>query len=43
MSVPINIDQYSKLVVMDDNELAEQRVAVAVRERLKRLRGMYAY
>lgn len=28
---------------MDDNELAEQRVAVAVRERLKRLRGMYAY
>ena len=41
MSLPINIDEYSKLVVLDDNEL--QNVAVSIRERLQRLRGIYAY
>lgn len=43
MSLPINIDEYSKLVVLDDNELQQQNVAVSVRERLQRLRGIYAY
>lgn len=43
MSQPINIDEYSRLVVMDDDELQRQNVAAAIRERLKRLRGLYAY
>ena len=43
MSLPINIDEYSKLVVLDDNELQQQNVAVSIRERLQRLRGIYAY
>lgn len=43
MSLPINIDEYSRLVVMDDNELQWQNVAASIRERLKRLRGLYAY
>lgn len=43
MSLPISIDDYSKYVVMDDNELMEQNVSVAIRERVKRLRGVYTY
>ena len=43
MSLPINIDEYSRLVVLDDNELQQQNVAVSIRERLQRLRGIYAY
>ena len=43
MSLPVNIDEYSRLVVLDDNELQAQNVAVSVRERLQRLRGIYAY
>lgn len=43
MGVPANIDQYSRLVVLNDDELREQNVAAAIRERLKRIRGVYAY
>lgn len=43
MSLPINIDEYSRLVVMDDDELQRRSVAAPVRERLRRLRGLYAY
>lgn len=43
MGVPANIDQYSRLVVLNDDELRQQNVAAAIRERLKRIRGVYAY
>lgn len=43
MSLPVNIDEYSRLVVMDDNELERHNVSASIRERLKRLRGLYAY
>lgn len=43
MSVPVNIDKYSKLIALDDDKLQEHNVSVLIRERLKRLRGLYAY
>lgn len=43
MSLPANIDEYSKLIVLDENELYERNIAVSVCERVKRLRGLYAY
>lgn len=43
MSIPVNIDEYSRLVVMDDSELQRENIAASIRERLKRLRGLYAY
>lgn len=43
MSLPVNIDEYSKYVVMDEDELVEQKVSAAVRDRIRRLRGIYAY
>ncbi len=43
MSLPVNIDQYSKLITLDDNELQEQHVNPVILERLHRLRGLYAY
>lgn len=43
MPLPINIDLYSKLIVLDENELMQKGVATAIRERLQRLRALYAY
>lgn len=43
MSIPIDIDKYSRLVVLDDDELRAENVAASIRERLQRLRGIYAY
>lgn len=43
MPLPINIDLYSKLIVLDENELIQKGVATAIRERLQRLRALYAY
>lgn len=43
MPLPANIDEYSKYIVMNDDELRELRVAPAVIERLHRIRGLYAY
>lgn len=43
MSIPVNIDQYSKLIVLDDNQLQERNVSPSIIKRLGRLRGLYAY
>lgn len=43
MPLPINIDLYSKLIVLDENELIQKGVATAIRERLQRLRALYTY
>lgn len=41
--IPINIDEYSKYVVMTDEELREMHVGESIFNRLHRLRGLYAY
>lgn len=41
--LPINLDQYSRYVTLDDAELRELRVAESVLVRLHRIRGLYAY
>jgi hypothetical protein len=43
MSLPVNIDLYSRLITVDDNELQEQHVSSVILERLHRIRGLYAY
>lgn len=41
--LPVNLDQYSRYVTLDDSELRELRVAESVLVRLRRIRGLYAY
>lgn len=41
--LPVNLDQYSHYLTLDDSELRELRVAEGVLVRLHRLRGMYAH
>lgn len=41
--LPVNLDQYSRYVTLDDSELCELRVAESVLVRLRRIRGLYAY
>lgn len=43
MSLPVNIDEYSRYVTMNDDELQEQHVSQIILTRLHRLRGLYAY
>ena len=43
MSLPVNLDLYSRYVALDDDELREMRVAESLLLRLHRIRGMYAY
>ena len=43
MSLPVNLDLYSRYVALDDDELREMRVAESLLVRLHRIRGMYAY
>lgn len=43
MSLPVNIDQYSRYITLSDDELLELRVNPKILERLHRLRGLYAY
>lgn len=43
MSLPVNIDDYSRYVTLTDDELHEELVSMATIERVHRLRGMYAY
>ncbi len=43
MSLPVNIDNYGKYVVQNDDELLEQHVPPAIVERVHRLRALYAY
>lgn len=41
--LPVNLDEYSRYVTLDDAELRQLRVAECVLLRLHRIRGMYAY
>ena len=43
MPLPANLDEYSKYIVMNDDELLKQPVNPAVVHRVHRLRGLYAY
>jgi hypothetical protein len=43
MALPVNIDEYSRYIVLTDEQLMEERVDSRVLERLHRLRGLYAY
>ncbi|MDD6553084.1 MAG: hypothetical protein PUF37_05795 [Prevotellaceae bacterium] len=43
MSTPVDIDNYTELIVLDDDELQKEGVTSPTRERLKRLRALYAY
>lgn len=41
--LPVNLDEYSRYVTLDDAELRQLRVSEGVLLRLHRIRGMYAY
>lgn len=41
--LPVNLDEYSRYVTLDDAELRQLRVAEGVLLRLHRIHGMYAY
>lgn len=43
MSRPVDIDSYMSLMPLDEDELNEQHIPAATLERVKRLRGMYAF
>jgi hypothetical protein len=43
MSLPVDIDEYSRYITLNDEELAELRVNRNLFERIHRLRGLYAY
>ncbi len=43
MSLPVDIDQYSKYITQDDDALIAQNVSAIIIERLHRIRGLYAY
>ena len=43
MPLPVNLDEYTSYIVMNDDELRELHVSPAVIQRLHRLRGLYAY
>lgn len=43
MPLPVNLDEYTRYIAMNDDELRDERVSPAVMKRLHRLRGLYAY
>ncbi len=43
MPLPVNLDEYTRYIVMNDDELLEERVSPTIIQRLHRLRGLYAY
>lgn len=43
MPLPVNLDEYSRYVTLDDSELRDLRVSDSVLNRLHRIRGLYAY
>lgn len=43
MSLPVDIDEYSRYITLNDDELTELRVNPNIFERIHRLRGLYAY
>ena len=43
MPLPVNLDEYSRYVTLNDSELRDLRVSDSVLNRLHRIRGLYAY
>lgn len=43
MPLPANLDEYSKYIVMNDDELSKEPINPGVIQRVHRLRGLYAY
>lgn len=43
MSLPVDIDEYTRYIVLNDKELAELKVNPSTHERVRRLRGIYFY
>lgn len=43
MSLPVDIDEYSRYVSLNDDELKELRINPKLFERIHRIRGLYAY
>lgn len=43
MSLPANLDEYSRYIVMNDDELSKEPINPGVIQRVHRLRGLYAY
>ena len=43
MPLPANLDDYSRYIAMNDDELREEHVGTNILQRLHRLRGLYAY
>lgn len=43
MSLPVDIDEYSRYITLNDDELTELKVNPNLFERIHRLRGLYAY
>ncbi len=43
MSKPVDIDEYMSLMPLDEDELIEKQIPASMLERVKRLRGMYAF
>lgn len=43
MPLPANLDEYSRYIVMNDDELKEEHISATIIQRLHRLRGLYAY
>ena len=43
MPLPANLDEYSRYIVMNDDELKGEHISATIIQRLHRLRGLYAY
>lgn len=43
MSLPVDIDEYTRYITLNDDELTELKVNPNLFERIHRLRGLYAY
>lgn len=43
MPLPANLDEYSRYIVMNDDELKREHISATIIQRLHRLRGLYAY
>ena len=43
MPLPVNLDEYSRYIVMNDDELSKEPINPGTIQRVHRLRGLYAY
>ncbi len=43
MPLPVNLDEYTRYIVMNDDDLRNEPINPAVIQRVHRLRGLYAY